>query len=79
MQDAPLKKNSSSGRANNPTSPTLRQRAARDTPKSRDKSIPRKKSTIGSMYHEDMTIKYLGGLDAGKKSGSGKEFWPTGQ
>lgn len=31
------------------------------------------------MYHEDMTIKYLGGLDAGKKSGSGKEFWPTGQ
>ena len=88
MQGAPLKKKSSGSIA--PSSPGLRERAARQTArdiplrntsrgKSRGKSLPRKKSTIGSQYHEDMTIKFLGTMVDGKRNGDGKEFWSNGK
>merc|ERR1712166_923729 len=35
-------------------------------------------SCFGSQYFEDMTIKYLGKLENGQKSGLGKEFHPNG-
>jgi len=35
-------------------------------------------SSIGSLYYDDMSIKYLGRIDCGKKSGPGKEFHNNG-
>jgi hypothetical protein len=40
--------------------------------------IKRATSTIGSLYHEDMNIKYLGRLVDGKKNGEGREFHSNG-
>merc|ERR1712151_292282 len=46
--------------------------------KSPAKPRPRTGSCFGSQYYEDMTIKYLGKLEDGKKSGMGKEFHQNG-
>merc|ERR1712151_817210 len=46
--------------------------------KSPAKPRPRTGSCFGSQYYEDMTIKYLGKLENGQKSGMGKEFHPNG-
>merc|ERR1712151_556162 len=46
--------------------------------KSPAKPRPRTGSCFGSQYYEDMTIKYLGKLENGQKSGMGKEFHQNG-